>query len=483
MLTPAQAPPSPSRKRTLWRIIGMIAVLSLGGVVISLGIILPGWLSTALASIGAGIQPIGASLAVIIPGIALFGTGGVWLAHSSWRNEQQAITPAVMPLTVSVHLDLENQNSRFAPEQGEAFIRQLRQHIASEHAQDASPRPLQCSFYCYYDAISPGHLQIARYLWRYGFHLIDVPHRIAATTRRQSQVSFNLIEAVDITLTAHIAEQVFAAASPQHIIIISADRGYWSLIHRLRERDHQVSLWANSFSPEMHQLAQDLGVTLWEYGQSTGQTLPPILPAPAITRSPLSMVETTRTPLLLSGLYASFLAAFEASLHIWEEQAKQAMTLAAPVRYQNLLSELQATPELQALGYSGFIREWMILLRCLGIFLQPSSKPFPDRGPTAPKTAARAMQSFYRHLDRAIAQFVPTSDPTVVGLAQLKTTMIELRRETPRIAHLGSLMSLLEGKRNMLALCQVLVQSGMLRSVELFDGKQLRISRAAPAPA
>jgi len=247
------------------------------------------WLAGAVAWLGALNPRLGATI-----------VGGVALALAALlavlpiaprryrRNAQFAGRAPAMPLATArtlVYLDAENQPAldfaqgaqRNAPDKMLAYlIELLRTQLNAQRAD----------LLFYMDNSLPLYADRRRYLYRYGFRLVDVPHNPFGTTGDKP----NMVD-MELALQAH--GRSLASAQRQHIILISADQDYIPLIYHLWQEGHTVEVWGDFLAESFRQMQLYLPVKVIEYDpQSPGAN--PMVAAALEANNPLDETAAAR---------------------------------------------------------------------------------------------------------------------------------------------------------------------------------------------
>ena len=241
-----------SRLRAATVLLALLAAVVVG----ALALAPSGWLGVAqgwLRALGAAMSAlpphsvvIGVIVALVLLAILLSLTAPLPRAYR--RNAEfagQAPAQASATARVLVYLDAENQPSldfNDAPVSADMtlkyMIEKLRIALNGQRAD----------LLFYMDSSIPQYRSRREELYRYGFRLVDVPHR-------PFQMGGEKPSMVDMEMALQTYQRALTSLHPQIIILITADQDYIPLVYRLWADGHHVEVWGD-FLPEAYRELQ-----------------------------------------------------------------------------------------------------------------------------------------------------------------------------------------------------------------------------------
>lgn len=359
---------------------------------------------TSVASAGRFAASLGVRVAVLLGlGIALL-LLALFITLSSKRRHPYQVAAFSAASPVSVYLDGENQlpESLMKP-----FITYLRKYLNGRRAD----------LLYFLDASLPEYRRKYRTLYRFGFRLVDVPHMAIGVSTAKN--------IVDVELALHAYQRALVGATPQHFILITADRDYLPLIYRLHALGHTVSVWAERPPRAFSDLAKYIQIEVFDLDTLASREAHVTQTAQhaAISRSNTTpekqdaqqqgdvVLQTTNLlpldePASKPATRNTLEAAMASTLSLIDKVAKGDQT---PERKYEIFKQLIGGAQgnmLARLGYNGSrrVEYWLEHLRAVGLLESSNSALMPHRGSTSPVAAShRLMQFLHEIAESAIA--------------------------------------------------------------------------------
>lgn len=385
-------------RRSRWRaatvLLALLAAVVIGAFTVAparwLGAI-RGWLGSLGATLSA-LPPhslaLGVILALVALALALSLASPLPLAYR--RNAEfagQAPAQTSATARVLVYLDAENQPSLDFNDSPVAvdvtlkyMIKQLRIALNGRRAD----------LLFYMDSSIGQYKPRREELYRYGFRLVDVPHR-------PFQMGGEKPSMVDMEMALQTYHRAITSPRPQTIILITADQDYIPLVYRLWADGHHVEVWGD-FLPESYRELQQYLSPEQQGQQPVGNALQPRSTGQlvrAVEYDPQSPGDNTwvaaalidDTPLAESAL-AQVVAWITTTLTILQAVYDDDK-IAPEVKLQSLTDRLAAPTALRWLrqGNRHLSAEWLHQLQTAGVLADATAAGKP-RAPAAPANAA-----------------------------------------------------------------------------------------------
>jgi hypothetical protein len=331
----------------------------------------------------------------VVAGIAI-------ILYLALRPRLKIYPPAIAPIS----LYFDNENQPIAVGQLPAFIAYIRSYIKGSRAD----------LFFYADVNLPHNNRIYGTLRRAGFKEIEIFHKGAGRSKVQN--------AVDIELALHVYERALLTRDHQHIVLIAADRDYIPLLIRLRELGHEVSVWGRSLSPALKAIAEEIGITVWEFGKQFADAIP--ANPPAIAPQQTAAAASLEKPVLS-----------EQQRHAGMEQLQRAITLTLDIIHMArqqvadagslralILARLAGQTSLVEVGFEGRHRatHWLTTLTALDVLRHSGDPPMLDAGGVDAMRGTSHFSQFLRELcDKvyALGRQSPTGSVPLKKLGQV----------------------------------------------------------------